>query len=134
AIDSFFGPPRELAQNDVRKGNIEAKPFEAGNPEKQGDAEEQLPESLLEPNNPQDPSATPDAANKGDADGDEAKKDKNGKDQDGKQGNQNQQDDKDKEEANNTENPGQQDSKGGGKPKNESLMDKVRDALANMLN
>lgn len=128
AVDSFFGPNPEVAKNDVRKGKIEPQAFDPGQPDQKSTTDEELPESMLEPpdsqqNNGQtsgkDSTDATDAKqqDKGDEKGDSGKDSPSSDSQEGKDSEQN------------------QDGKQGGKPKNESgMLDKLRDALANMLN
>jgi hypothetical protein len=138
AYDSFFGPKPSEAKNlpprarfDPRTGNSpQDNPFvDAENP----------PEDLNSPENPnagaepgddktpgQNPSdANDDALDKGKQDqsqGDQSNQGKNGKDQDSKEG-----------DSKNGDKQGGQDSKNGNS-KDSSMMDKLRDALANMMN
>ena len=131
AMDTWFGAKTELAKNDFKKGVN--NPEQGGdNPSnKQAEEEEKLPESLMENPDPTEPSSV--------EGGNDAKQAKDG--DKGKQGD-NQADEKQDGDKQNDDSKGG-DSKDGkegdqnkqGNPKNESsMMDKVRDALANMMN
>lgn len=139
AYDSFFGPPpQQAAKNQAKRLNISQDPFDPGNPDAQSTATDQQPEDLL---NAQDPSqadspkgddnAKQAADKEGDQNGGDA--DKEGKDKGDKDGKQNGKDSKDGKDAADKDKEGGQD-KQGGNPGQSGVMDKIKDALANMLN
>ena len=134
ASDSFFSSPTEIANSDGKKG-VNAKDGENTAPENEGKndkkEEDALPESMMEPQN----EANPQAQN--DDKGDQQDKQDKGK-QDQEQGNDSSKSKQDEsQDANNSDQPGNQDGKDGkqGNQKNEpSALDKLRDALANLMN
>ena len=145
AYDSFFGtPPQQLAKNQPKRPNIGQQPFDPGNPEAASNTTDQQPEDLFDANpptdtaNPQgDDNAKQASGKEGDQkDGDSDKKgadnanDKDGKD--GKQGDKGDKGDKDGKEGKEGD-QGAKDDKQGDNP-SESLMDKIKDAVANVMN
>ena len=133
AMDNWFGNKTELAKNDFKKGVN--KPETGGeNPQTATEEEEKLPDSLME-NNPDaaDPSKTDtDPSGKQSKDGDKGKEsgDQSDKDQQSDQ----QSDKQDKNGDSKDGKEGDQNGKQGNQKNESSMMDKVRDALANMLN
>jgi hypothetical protein len=132
AMDNWFGAKTELAKNDFKKGLTKPDEGNQNSPNQAAEDEEKLPESLMENADTTDPS-TVETGNDGKQakEGDKGKQGDNQADekQDGdqKQGDDQKGDSKDGKE-------GDKDGKQGN-PKNESsVLDKVRDALANMLN
>ena len=141
AYDSFFGPPPQLAKNQAKRLNPTQNPFDPGNPDAQSTATDQQPEDLLKAQESSDEAKAQgddnakDAADKeGDKSGGEG--DKQGKDQgdnkDGKQGDKNSKDGKDS--ADNKDKEGGNQDKQGNNPSEGGVLDKIKDALANMLN
>ncbi len=138
AYDSFFGPPpQQLAKNQAKNLKMTQSPFDPGNPEAESTATDQQPEDLLNSKDPSD-SANPDADDnakqaadkEGDQNGSDA--DKQGKDngdKDGKQSDKGSKDGKDgkDKEGGNQDKQGNNSSPGG-------VLDKIKDALANMMN
>jgi hypothetical protein len=145
AYDSFFGPtPQQVAKAQAKRLNMKQDPFDPGNPDAQSTAADQQPEDLLnsqdskDATNPQGDDNAKQAADKdGDkSDGDADKQgDKQGKDQgddkNGKQSDKGDQGSKDGKDAQNKEG-GNQDK--AGNPSEGGVLDKIKDALANMLN
>jgi hypothetical protein len=140
AYDSFFGPsPQQLAKNQAKRLNMAQSPFDPGNPDAQSTATDQQPEDLLNSQDPKDATNSQgddnakQAADKdGDKnDGDADKQSKDQGDKDGKQGDKGSKDGKDS--ADNKDKEGGQD-KQGDSSKEGGVMDKIKDALANMLN
>ena len=137
AYDSFFGPsPQPLAKNQAKRLNMTEDPFNPGNPDAQSNATDQQPEDLLNPDdssdalNPTGDDNAKDAADKeGDQNGGDA--DKQGKDQGDKDGKQSDKSSKDGNDAKDKEG-GNQDKQGN--PSEGGVLDKIKDALANMLN
>jgi len=138
AYDSFFGPPpQQLAKNQAKRLNTTQEPFDPGNPDAQSTAADQQPEDLLNSQDSSDaanPTGDDNAKQAADKEGDQngGDADKQGKDKgddkDGKQsdkGDQGSKDGKDKEGGN-------QDKQGN--PSEGGVLDKIKDALANMLN
>ena len=136
AYDSFFGPPpQQLAKNLAKNLKMVQDPFDPGNPDAQSTAVDEQPEDLLNAQdspdaiNPQGDDNAKQAADKeGDQNGGDADKqgkDKSG-DKDGKQSDKGSKDGKDKEGGNQ--------DKQGNNPSEGGVLDKIKDALANMLN
>ncbi|MCU1335288.1 MAG: hypothetical protein JWO19_869 [Bryobacterales bacterium] len=137
AYDSFFGPPpQQLAKNQAKRLNMVQQPFDPGNPEASSTATDQQPEDLLDTKDSSDavdPAGGDDnakqAADKeGDQNGGDSSKqgqDK-GNDKEGKQSDKGSKDGQQKE-------GGDQD-KQGNNPSEGGVLDKIKDALANMLN
>ncbi len=140
AYDSFFGPPpQQLAKNQAKRPNLAQQPFDAGNPDAAPTAADQPPQDLLDTQDssdadkaPGDDNAKQDADKEGDQKGSDAGKqgqDQGKNNKDGKQGDQGSKDGKD---AQNKEG-GNQD-KQGSNPSDGGVLNKIKDALANMLN
>jgi len=135
AYDSFFGaPPQQLAKNLAKNFKMAPEMFDPGNPDAQSTTTEQQPEDLLDTKDPSDTtSPTGDdnakqAADKeGDQKGGEGDKQGQGNDKDGKQSDKGDQGSKD----GNDKEGGQENQ--GTKP-SEGVLNKIKDALANMLN
>lgn len=137
AYDSFFGPPpQQLAKNQAKKLNAVQDPFDPGNPDAQPPEADQQPEDLLKSQDSSDPTTPVDDDNAKEAADKESDQkggaaDKQGEDKadqkDGKQGDS----PKDSKDAQQKEG-GDQDKQGSNS--GESMMDKLKDALANMLN
>ena len=141
AYDSFFGPPTQLAKNQAKRLNMKQSPFDPGNPDAQSTEADQQPEDLLKPQDSKDSTNSQgddNAKQAADKDGDkkDGDADKQGKEQgddkDGKQGDQGSKDGKDS--ADNKDKEGGNQDKPGDSSKEGSVMDKIKDALANMLN
>jgi hypothetical protein len=140
AYDSFFGPPPQLAKNQAKRLNMKQDPFDPGNPDAQSTAADQQPEDLLNAQdspdavNPQGDDNAKQAADK-DGDKNDGNADKQGKDQgddkSGKQSDKGDQGSKDGKDAQSKEG-GNQDKQGN--PSEGGVLDKIKDALANMLN
>jgi hypothetical protein len=136
AYDSFFGPSPQLAKNQAKRLNMAQSPFDPGNPDAQSTATDQQPEDLLNSQdsndaaNPQGDDNAKQAADKeGDkSDGDADKQGKDQADKDGKQGDKGSKDGKDAQDKEG----GNQDKQGN--PNDSGVLDKIKDALANMLN
>ena len=139
AYDSFFGPPTQVAKNQAKRLNMAQSPFDPGNPDAQSTATDQQPEDLLNSQDSKDATNSQgddNAKQAADKDGDknDGNADKQGKDQgdkDGKQGDKGSKDGKDS--------AGNKDKEGGGQdkqgnPNDSGVLDKIKDALANMLN
>lgn len=141
AYDSFFGPPPpQLARNQAKRLNMKQDPFDPGSPDAQSTSSDQQPEDLLNPQNSNDtanPQGDDNSTQAADKEGDQnsGDPDKQGKDQgDGKNGKQSDKGDqgsKDGKDAQNKEG-GNQDKQGN--PNDSGVLDKIKDALANMLN
>jgi hypothetical protein len=135
AMDTWFGSDKtEIATNDAKKGaaNPEADQPPAPNAAKEED--EKLPESMME--NPQEAETTKTDAggeNKQGKEGDKGKESNDQADKD-KQGDQQQGDDKNQNGDSKENKEGDQNGKQGNSKNESSMFDKVRDALANMLN
>lgn len=139
AYDSFFGPsPKQLAKNQAKRLNMAQSPFNPGNPDAQSTATDQQPEDLLnsqdskDATNPQGDDNAKQAADKnGDKnDGDADQQGKDQSDKDGKQGDKGSKDGKDS--ADKDKEGGGQDKQGN--PNDSGVLNKIKDALANMLN
>ncbi len=140
AYDSFFGaPPQPLAKNLAKNLKASQAPFDAGNPEAQSTATDQQPQDLLNPQeqndsaNPSGDEQAKEAADKG-GDQNNADSDKQGQgkgdkagDKDGKQS------DKSSKDAQNKEGGSDQDKQANNSNQS-GMLDKLKDALANMLN
>jgi len=137
AYDSFFGPPPQpLAKNLAKNLKMSQAPFDAGNPEAQSTATD--PQDLLNPQkqndsaNPSGDDPAKEAADKGsDPNNTDADKQGDGKgdkagDKSGKQSDKESKDAQDKE-------GGDQDKQGNNSNQS-GMLDKLKDALANMLN
>ena len=140
AYDSFFGPPpQQLAKNQAKRPNLTQDPFDPGNPEAQSTATDQPPEDLLKAEdskdavNPTGDDNAKEAADKGgdqnNGDADKQAKDK-GDSKDAKQSDKGSKDGKDA--ADKDKEGGNQDKQGN--PSEGGVLDKIKDALANMLN
>jgi hypothetical protein len=138
AYDSFFGPPpQQLAKNQAKRLSPAQSPFDPGNPEADSTATDQQPEDLLnskdssDATNPEGDDNAKQAADKeGDQNGGDADKQGQDKgDKDGKQSDKGSKDGKDgkDKEGGNQDKQGNNSSEGG-------VLDKIKDALANMLN
>jgi hypothetical protein len=140
AYDSFFGtPPQQIAKDQAKHLNAVPQIFNPGGPETPATAQDQQVNDLLDPNNSSDPQ------NPTTADGDKQASDKNGDQKgdsdkqgddksnvkDSKQGDEGKQGDKESKDG--QQKDGKQDQSGDSS-KEGSMMDKLRDALANMLN
>jgi len=140
AYDSFFGPPPQLAKNQAKRLNATQNPFDPGNPDAQSTATDQQPEDLLKAQDSSDEAkaqgddnakeAADKEGDKSGGEGDKQSKDK-GDDKNGKQGDNNSKDGKDS--ADSKDKAGNQD-KQGNNPSDGGVLDKIKDALANMLN
>jgi hypothetical protein len=139
AYDSFFGPSPQLAKNQAKRLNMKQSPFDPGNPDAQPTAADQQPEDLLNSQDSKDatsPQGDDNAKQAADKEGDknDGDADKQGKDQGDKDGKQGDKGSKDgKESADNKDKEGGGQDKQGDSSK-EGVMDKIKDALANMLN
>jgi len=144
AYESFFGPPPQLAKNQAKRLNATQNPFDPGNPDAQSTATDQQPEDLLKPQDSSDavnPQADDNAkeaadkeADKNGGDGDKQGKDK-GDDKNGKQSDKGDQASKDgKDSADNKDKQGGNQDKQGNNPGEGGVLNKIKDALANMLN
>jgi hypothetical protein len=139
AYDSFFGPSPQLAKNQAKRLNMKQSPFDPGNPDAQSTAADQQPEDLLNSQDSKDATNSQgddNAKQAADKDGDknDGDADKQGKDQgdkDGKQGDKGSKDGKDSADNKDKEGGGQDKQ---GDSSKEGVMDKIKDALANMLN
>ncbi|HSP70122.1 MAG TPA: hypothetical protein VLN48_20505 [Bryobacteraceae bacterium] len=136
AYDSFFGtPPQQLAKNQAKRLNATQQPFDPGNPDAAPNQADQQPEDLLNSKdssdalNPTGDENAKQAADKeGDknaGDGDKQGNDK-GSDKDGKQG--------DKSDSKDGQNKDGGDQDKQGNPSDGGVLNKLKDALANMLN
>lgn len=140
AYDSFFGPPPQVAKNQAKRLNATPNPFDPGNPDAQSTATDQQPEDLLKAQDSSDEAkaqgddnakeAADKEGDKNGGEGDKQSKDK-GDDKNGKQGDNNSKDGK--ESADSKDKAGNQD-KQGNNPSDGGVLDKIKDALANMLN
>jgi hypothetical protein len=141
AYDSFFGPtPQQLAKNQAKRLNPKQDPFDPGNPDAQSTAADQQPEDLLNTQDSKDatnPQGDDNAKQAADKEGDQnsGDSDKQGKekgdDKNGKQSDKGDQGSKDGKDAQNKEG-GNQDKQGN--PGDSGVLDKIKDALANILN
>jgi hypothetical protein len=139
AYDSFFGPPTQVAKNQAKRLNMAQSPFDPGNPDAQSTATDQQPEDLLNSQDSKDATNSQgddNAKQAADKDGDknDGNADKQGKDQgdkDGKQGDKGSKDGKDSADNKDKEGGGQDKQ---GNPNDSGVLDKIKDALANMLN
>ena len=137
AYDSFFGPPpQQLAKNQAKRLNLAQSPFDPGNPEADSSATDQQPEDLLNSKDPSDatnPEGDDNAKQAADKEGDQngGDADKQGQDKgdkDGKQSDKGSKDGKDKD----GKEGGNQDKQGN--PSEGGVLNKIKDALANMMN
>ena len=142
AYDSFFGtPPQQLAKDQAKRPNATPELLNPGDPENAAALPDQQIDDLLNPNDTSDPqnptagdgdkqAAQKDSDQKnGDSDkqGDDKSNGKDSKQSDeGKQGDKESKDGQQKDGANQDQ-PGDSSKEG-------SMLDKLRDALANMLN
>ncbi len=141
AYESFFGPPPQLAKNQAKRLNMKQEPFDPGNPDAQSTAADQQPEDLLNAQDSPDatsPQGDDNAKQAADKDGDKngGDADKQGKDKgddnkDGKQSDKSSKDGKDSADNKDKEGGGQDKQ---GNPSDSGVLDKIKDALANMLN
>jgi hypothetical protein len=139
AYDSFFGPPpQQLAKNQAKRLNMAQQPFDAGNPDAQPTTTDQQPQDLLDTKDSSDAdkaagddNAKQAADKQGDQDGKDA--DKQGQDKgdnkDGKPGDKGSKDGKDAQDK-----EGGNQDKQGNNPSDGGVLNKIKDALANMLN
>jgi hypothetical protein len=138
AYDSFFGPPpQQLAKNQAKRLNMAQSPFDPGNPDAQSTAADQQPEDLLNSKDSSDalnPEGDDNAKQAADKEGDQkgGDADKPGQDKGDKDGKQSDKGSKDGKDAKDKEG-GNQD-KQGNNPSEGGVLDKIKDALANMLN
>lgn len=141
AYDSFFGPPpQQLAKTQAKRLNMAQQPFDPGNPDAQTPAADQQPQDLLDTKDSSDAdkatgddNAKQDADKQGDQNGKDA--DKQGQDKDNKDGKPGDKGSKDgKEAADNKDKEGGNQDKQGGNPNDGGVLNKIKDALANMLN
>lgn len=139
AYDSFFGPPpQQLAKNQAKRLSPVQDPFDPGNPEAQSTATDQQPEDLLNAQQPTDtanPQGDDNSKQAADKDGDQnnGDPDKQGKDKgDDKNGKQGSKDGKDSADNKDKEGGGQ--DKQGDNASQSSVMDKIKDAFANIMN
>ncbi len=135
AGDSFFSTPTELAKNDPKNGKLDAKagdntvPQDQAKNDDQGKDENPLPDSMMEPQNEDNPEAS---AEKGDTQ-QTKEQNKEGEEQ-GNDSSKSPQDDKN-QDSSNSDKQGSQDSKSANQNSKEpSALDKLRDALANLMN
>jgi hypothetical protein len=139
AYDSFFGPPpQQLAKNQAKRLNMVQEAFDPGKPEAQSTAADQQPEDLLDAkdsNDATDPAAGDNAKEAADKNGDQNNgdadkqgQDKGSPDKDGKQSDSGK-DSKDGKQGDKGANEDKQ-----GNPSEGGVLDKIKDALANMLN
>jgi hypothetical protein len=143
AFDTFFPAKQQVAQN-LKKGDpLKTPPMDQGEPDSPTTQNDLAPDSQLDGNDPPDYSnpqagdnskeAAPKEGNQNDPDqsagenGDKGDKTQNGNDAD--QSN----DSKDSKSGGDQKN-GKQDSKQTASTENSSLMDKIKDAMSNMLN
>ena len=139
AYDSFFGPPpQELAKNQAKRLSAVQDPFDPGKPDAESTAADQQPEDLLnakESSDAVDPTGDDNAKQAADKEGDQngGDADKQGQDKandkDGKQG-----DKGDKGSKDGKDKEGGNQDKQGNNPSEGGVLDKIKDALANMLN
>jgi len=138
AYDSFFGPPpQQLAKNLAKNLKMAQEPFDPGNPDAQSTATDQQPEDLLDAKDPSDatdPTGDDNAKQAADKEGDQngGDADKQGQEKGDKDGKQSDKSSKDGKDAKDKEG-GNQD-KQGNNPSEGGVLDKIKDALANMLN
>ena len=137
AYDQFFGaPPKQLAKNQAKKLNATQQPFDPGNPEAGPTQNDQKPEDLLDSKDPGDSinpngddnskEAADKESDKSGGEGDKKGGDK-GNDKDGKQSDKG----ADSKDGQNKDG-GDQDKQGN--PSDSGVLNKLKDALANMLN
>jgi hypothetical protein len=138
AYDSFFGPPpQQLAKNLAKNLKMAQAPFDPGNPEAESTAADQQPEDLLNSKDSSDaanPEGDDNAKQAADKEGDQnaGDADKQGQDKGDKDGKQSDKGSKDGKDAKDKEG-GNQD-KQGNNPSEGGVLNKIKDALANMLN
>jgi hypothetical protein len=137
AYDSFFGaPPQQLAKNQAKNLKMTQEPFDPGNPDAQSTStDQQPPEDLLDAKESADtanPAGDDNAKQAADKEGDKNAGDseKQGQDKgdskDGKQGDKGDSKDGQQKEG------GNQDKQGN--PSDGGVLNKIKDALANMMN
>jgi hypothetical protein len=137
AYDSFFGPsPQQLAKNQAKNLRAVQDPFDPGSPDAQSTATDQQPEDLLDSKDSSDataPTGDDNAKQAADKEGDQngGDADKQGQDKGDKDGKQGQ--DKGDKGSKDGKEGGNQD-KQGNNPSEGGVLDKIKDALANMLN
>ncbi len=146
AYDTFFGTsPQQQAKNNIRKNAIDPNsPLDPGNPDAPTTQNDQVPDSQMESvetpdvNNPGAPDQSKEAA-KGQKSQDEADKADNGEkgekgEESANQDDKGNQDKKDGSKSDKSKD-GKQDAKNQqGNPESSSMLDKLKDAMANMLN
>jgi hypothetical protein len=138
AYDSFFGPPpQQLAKNLAKNLKMTQAPFDPGNPEAESTATDQQPEDLLNSKDSSDatnPEGDDNAKQAADKEGDQnaGDSDKQGQDKGDKDGKQSDKGSKDGKDGKDKEG-GNQD-KQGNNPSDGGVLNKIKDALANMLN
>ncbi len=142
AFDTFF-PPKQLTAQNLKKGDtLKSPPADPNGPDAPSTQSDQTPDSQLDSNEPPDasnPQATDnskDAAKDGAQDPDQAAGDQGEKGDKTSQGNDADQsnDSKDSSKSGGDQKNGKQDSKQNASNENSSLMDKIKDAMSNMLN
>ncbi len=146
AYDTFFGSnPQQQAKNNIRKNPIDPNsPMDPGNPDAPTTQNDQVPESQMESvetpdvNNPGAPDQSKEAAKGQKSSEDGEKADNSEKGEKGEESaNQDDKGNQDKKDGSKTDKSkdGKQDSKNqSGNPESSSMLDKLKDAMANMLN
>ena len=141
AFDTFF-PQKQLAAKNLKKGDaMKTPPMDQGNPDAPTTQSDQTPDSQLDGQDPPDysnPQATDnskDAAKEGaQTDPDQAAGDKGEKGDKTSNGNDADQSNDSKESKSGDQKSGKQDSKQNASNDSTSLMDKIKDAMSNMMN
>ena len=136
AYDQFFGTPsQQLAKNQAKNLNLAQQPFDPGNPEANPTQQDQQPEDLLNSKDPSD-SINPNGDDNSKESADK-ESDKNGSEGDKKGGEKGDKDGKQSDKAADSKDGqnkdgGNQDKQGN--PNDSGVLNKLKDALANMLN
>ena len=136
ALDSFFGGRSQVAKNQAKPVGLRPEPFDPGSPDSTAKGDEQKDDDAINPgdqdNAPTDAQADSQQGQDSDQQGKEgANSDKSQDGAQNKQSDQNskqQQDGKDGKQQDNNQN-----GKQGSQNSQSSMLDKLRDALANML-
>jgi hypothetical protein len=138
AFDTFF-QPKQLAQNQKQPDRMKAPPLDQGDPDAPTTESDKTPDSPIDTEDPPDysnPQAgdnSKDAAKANDPNPDQADVDQGDKGDKQQKGNDDSQNDS-KDSKSGDQKDGKQDSKQASSNDSSSLMDKIKDAMANMLN
>lgn len=137
ALDSFFGGHNQLAKNQAKPLGIRPEPFDPGASDSTAKGDEQKDDDAANPGDQPDNAATDAQADAQQGqDSDQQGKEGANSDQN-KEGGQNKQSDQNSKQGQDSKDGKQQDNnqsaKQGGQNNQSSMLDKLRDALANMM-